>query len=187
METADRTLRGDYLAWLHEELTRESKYPDRTYLDLVTAMFDKEFPWDTRLPWCIPMDDNRLADGMELRAEFSVAYGIPRSDMLCLNPCSFVEVLLGLSRRLSFVAGGSAHRWAWQLVENLELHRMWDRLSRSKMHRVGRILDTVIQRQYGPDGSGGFFPLAWAERDQREVELWYQLNAYVEELHPEHR
>lgn len=187
MERSDRSLRGNYLAWLHEELTRESKYQDRTYLDLLTAMFNTEFPWDPRMPWCIPMDDNRLADAMELRAEYSQLHNVPRSDMLELGACSFVEVLLGLSRRLSFVAGGSAHRWAWQLVENLGLERMWDRLSRSKMHRVENILETVIQRKYGPDGSGGFFPLAWAERDQRQVELWYQLNAYVEELHPEHR
>lgn len=185
MTNAERTLRGAYIAWLHNELICESEYPDRSYLDLTTVMFDTEFKWGTQYPWSVHMDDNRLADGMALRSEFSLANDIPRSDMLELGACSFLEVLLGLSRRLSFVAGGTQYYWAWQLVRNLGLTRMWDRMSRSKVQRTLDILERVIQRQYEPDGSGGFFPLAWPQEDQRRVELWYQLNTYVEEQHSE--
>jgi hypothetical protein len=51
---------------------------------------------------------------------------------------------------------------------------------------VEDILDTCIWRTYQPDGQGGFFPLAWPEEDQTKVELWYQIAAYIDELHPEH-
>lgn len=184
---SDDRLREFYLRWLHSELTSESNYPDHSYFDLVSVMFDTEFTWGTDLPWSVPMDDNRLVDGLELRSEFAELHGVGRTRMLELGPCSFLEVLLGLSRRLGFVAGGSPHHWAWKFVENLGLARMWDRMSRSKMRHTQHILENVIQRNYAPNGEGGFFPLAWPERDQREVELWYQLNAYAEELHPEHR
>lgn len=176
----ERSLRSYYFAWLENELTSEGDHPDRSYSDLVAVMFDTEFGWS------IPMDDNRLADGMELRSEFAVNNGFDRDDLAALGPPSFIEVLIGLSRRLSFVGGGSAKRWAWQLLINLELNRMWDRMSRSKMERSHRIFMRVIERTYEPNGVGGFFPLAWPEQDQRQVELWYQLNAYAEEQHAEH-
>jgi hypothetical protein len=58
-------------------------------------------------------------------------------------------------------------------------------LSNRSLSVVDEILERVIGRTYRPDGRGGFFPLRYAEKDQREVELWYQLNAYVELLQDE--
>lgn len=179
-------LKEPYILWLENELTSEGTHPDHSYFELVWMMFEKEFTWGPEYAWSVDMDDNRLADGMELRAEFADLHGASRTGMNHLGPCSFIEVLIGLSRRLAFVAGGTAPRWAWQLLVNLGLDRMWDHLSRSKSQAASHIMDVVIQRDYEPNGVGGFFPLAWADRDQRKVELWYQLNAYVEELHPEH-
>jgi hypothetical protein len=171
-------LREDYLHWLEEQLSDERT--PKSYWDLVNLMFDTEFTWS------VLMDDNRLEDGKDLRVEFSHEFRAPRSRVLNLAPISFLEVLIGLSRRLSFVAGGSAPGWAWVLLGNLELQRMTDPLTRPKQARARDILSAVIERAYRPDGMGGFFPLAWPDGDQTQVELWYQLNAYVEELHPEH-
>lgn len=172
--------RGLYIHWLENQLTSGGNRPDRSYFELVHVMFNIEFTWT------VAMDDNRVADGMEIRNEFAELHDIGRREMLDLGPPSFIEVLLGLSRRLAFVAGGSADRWAWKLLVNLDLERMWDHLSRLKARRLEDICSVVINRGYLPNGVGGFFPLAWPQRDQREVELWYQLNAYAEEQHPEH-
>lgn len=172
--------RGVYIHWLENQLTSEGDRPDRSYFELVNVMFNTEFTWT------ISMDENRVADGMELRAEFAELHDVGRVEMLELGAPSFIEVLLGLSRRLAFVAGGTAPRWAWELLVNLDLERMWDHLSRPKARRAEDILATVINRSYQPTGVGGFFPLAWPDRDQREVELWSQLNAFAEERHPEH-
>ena len=172
-------VKENYLRWLENELICEGPQAERSYFELVYQMFQTEFVWS------VAMDDNRLADGLELRAEFAELHDVSRTIMHNLGPCSFIEVLIGLARRLSFVAGDSSSRWAWQLLVNLQLERMWDHLSRGKSHVVATTLATVITRSYKPNGVGGFFPLAWSNRDQRKVELWYQLNAYVEELHPE--
>lgn len=169
------TAKEDYLRWLEPQL-RDEHAPTESYWGLINLLFDKEFRWS------VPHDDNRCADGLALREEF----GFASRQSERLGPCSFLEVLIGLSRRLAFVAGGDAPGWAWQLMSNLELHRMSDPLTRRKQERVEDIMNTVIERRYSPDGQGGFFPLAWPDDDQTRIELWYQLNAFVSELHPEH-
>src|SRR4051812_48803598 len=177
----------DYLQWLNVQLRDENANPDKTYWDLLNLMFAKEFTCS------VPMDDNRIHDGKDLRVEF--ARTIPRSlrtqqeaadALLNLAPVSFLEVLIALSRKMAFTAGGQAPGWAWQLLVNLELHRLPDPLTPPKRRKAEEILDTVINRTYLPNGEGGFFPLAWPEDDMTRVELWYQLNDYVTELHPEY-
>jgi hypothetical protein len=179
-KTTNRNLTEDYLHWLEPQLRDEHGNPDKTYWDLLNVMFEKEFRW------VIPMDENRMMDGLDLRTEFAREHRIRPATMRNLKSCSFLEVLISLSRHMAFIAGGSAPGWAWQLLGNLELHRMSDPLSQSKFNRLQRIMDVAIERTYLPDGTGGFFPLAWPEEDMAKIELWYQMNAYIGELHPEH-
>ena len=175
-----QNLTEDYLHWLESQLRDEHGNPDKTYWDLLNVMFEKDFDF------ILPMDENRVVDGLDLRVDFAREHRMRTTILRNLGPCSFLEALIGLSRRLAFTAGGQAPGWAWQLLGNLELHRMSDPLGRPKYRRVLEIMNTVITRSYSPDGTGGFFPLAWPDDDQTTVELWYQMNAYVAELHPEH-
>lgn len=173
-----------YLDWLASQLRDETSNPDKSYSELLTAMWETEYYMNSHNT--VDNDTNRLADAMDLRAEFSREFGASRSAMLALGSVSFLEVLIGLSRRMAFAAGGSAPGWAWTLLDNLELVRMSDPLSDAKRRRVQDILDTCITRNYRPDGTGGFFPLAFPDEDQTQIEIWYQMHAYIEELHPEH-
>jgi hypothetical protein len=171
-------LREEYLRWLEPQLTDD--HSGKTYWGLLNFMFDTQFDW------FIDMDDNRMVDGLDLRVEFAREVHIRPKAMDSLGPCSFLEVLIGLSRRLAFAAGGEAPGWAWELLTNLELHRLSDPLTPPKQRKAEDIMRVAMKRTYAPDGTGGFFPLAWPDGDQTEVELWYQMNAFIEELHPEH-
>jgi len=173
------SLAEDYLRWLGPQIRDEHSNPDRTYWDLLRLMFETEF-----VP-IIAHDDNRAADGRDLRSEFCYARNLPTDTLKEAWPPSFLEVLIGLAQRLEFMAGGNARSWAWTLLTNLKLDRMSDPLSNRKKKQAADILETCIGRTYTPDGVGGFFPLAWPEEDQRKVELWYQMAAYISELHPE--
>ena len=141
----------------------------------------------TEFVWFIPNDDNRIDDGRALRREFLYENGthehIGKEDF---GPCSVLEVLIGISRRLAWLAGGAAEIWAWQLLDNLDLLRMSDPLSNRNLRKVDEILETLIWRTYSPDGTGGFFPLLHPEQDQTKVEIWYQMAAYINEAHPEY-
>lgn len=174
------SLAEDYLRWLGPQTRGTRSNPERSYWGLLRIMFETEF-----VP-LIPHDDNRAVDGLDLRTEFCNEQRRRQGSLRILGPASFLEVLIGLSRRMEFAAGGQANGWASQLLENLELHKMFDPLSRRKATRVSNILDTCIRRTYEPNGQGGFFPLAWPDEDQTQVELWYQMAAFTNELHPEH-
>lgn len=173
-------LREDYLKWLEPQLRDEHGAPEKTFWGLLNLMFDTPFSWN------ILMDENRLAEGLELRVEFARKNHIRLPLMEKLGPGSFLEVLIGLSRQLEFHAGGQAPGWAWQLLNNLELHRLSDPLTRPKQRRAEEVMITAMARGYSPDGNGGFFPLAWPDGDQTRIELWNQMHAFIAELHPEH-
>lgn len=171
-----------YLAWLTPMIKGERDgSPRRTYSGLIEIMFATEFKW------FVDHDDNRIVDGLELRREFCWEMNWPNSVLEDIGPCSFLEVLIGLSRRMAFNAGGEAPGWSWTLLQNLELHRMGDPLDRRRVRKIEGILQTVIQRKYLPTGQGGFFPLQTIEEDQTRVELWYQMSAYISDMHPEYR
>lgn len=188
----DHPLTEDYLRWLEPQIRDEQdglSHPDREFWGLVALMYEKDFRF------FVPNDDNRRMDGLALRAEFCNAHRVRMSarrrepfrsflDTEYPNPpCSFLEVLVALSRRLCFIAGGKdAPGWAWVLLSNLNLHRMSDPLSRGKARQVDDILDVCIWRKYSPDGQGGFFPLQDPQSDQTQVEIWYQMAAYVIEI-----
>ena len=159
-----------YLSWLKSLIA--VPVGNRTYSQMLSELHNKEFVW------LIPNDDNRLADGLELRGEYFHRHNGDISE----DGASVLEVLIGLSRRIAFIADGDPEVWAWRLIMNLELDKFWDPLkSAAKLQDLDNRLETLIWRTYHSDGQGGFFPLAWPEEDQRKVELWYQMNAFVEE------
>lgn len=171
-----------YFHWLVQQVHDEGPQ-SRTYWDLLRMLFEKEFSEDA----LVPNDDNRILDGLDLRTEFLIGADAPRGiSPDKFGPCSVLEVLVALSRRLAWAAGGKADGWAWQLLVNLDLHKMSDPLGRIRQGRVHEILDRLIWRTYRQDGTGGFFPLSWPQDNQAKVEIWYQMSAYVNEIHPEY-
>lgn len=162
-----------YLTWLYGQIgDPDAPRSNRTYWKLSRAMFTKEFVW------FIPNDDNRVEDGRFLREEF-----IEDLDLDDVDPdwmhlgCSMLEMLVSLSRRLSFIGEGEPRDWFWHLIDNLDL-RYSDRGPFPK-DKVEEVLDNVIWRTYQPDGRGGLFPLQHPRKDQRDIELWYQMSAYL--------
>lgn len=162
-----------YLNYLYGHIADpEIASPSKTYWKLATVLYKKPFLW------FVPNDDNRVEDGRYLRLEFVEDLGLNDVEPHWMNlECSMLEMLIGLSRRLSLLDEGEPRVWFWHLISNLDL-TLSDR-GRFPTARVEEVLDTVIQRTYEPSGHGGLFPLMRANRDQRYVEIWYQLNAYL--------
>lgn len=168
-----------YFQWLCSQITNvKLKNPARTHWALLKQLHMKEFVW------IIPNDDNRLADGRDLRDEFVYENRLNDVDPDWMRlGCSMLEMLIGISRRLNFE--DDSHKideWFWQLMENLDLRGFTDEVGLSgdfTEQDVEEILDDVIWRTYQRNGRGGLFPLRRAREDQREVELWYQLSAYL--------
>lgn len=157
----------DYYDWLCKQINIPPN--KNSYNDLFERMHNIEFVWT------VPNDNNRLQDALDLRSEFNNGT-VPG---LILDGATFLEVLIALSRRVAFTAGGDAGHWAWRLIKNIKLNKMTDPLTEERAKKVDDTLYTVIWRIYQFDGQGGFFPLDFPAEDQTKVEIWYQMNAYV--------
>ena len=130
----------------------------------------------------MPNDDNRATEGQDLREEFLETSGIDIVDENWMTlGCSFLEMLIALSRRLDFETSAGAREWFWCLLDNLELRHLTDAVD-IPPESIDEKINAVIWRTYSFNGRGGLFPLRHPAKDQRQVELWYQLNAYLLEL-----
>jgi hypothetical protein len=158
----------DYFKWLTSQINTRK---DKSYNELFARMHETEFVW------IVPNDDNRVQDGLDLRSEF--LRGVHRQ---LPYPVSILEVLVSLSRRVAWIAGGDASDWAWTLIENLRLERSFDPLTKGKRNRIENVLYSLVWRTYERGGQGGFFPLLDPHEDQTKVEIWYQMNAFVNEI-----
>lgn len=164
-----------YFTWLYGQVASvKLKNPKRTYWKIFRILFKKEFVW------IVPNDDNRIEDGKELRYEFLEKEGIDVEDV---DPdwlqmgCSMLELFIGLARRLSFETNAPTYEWFWEIMENLDI--VYNDTIHIPRAQVEEKLDRVIWRTYRSNGRGGLFPLQRPRNDQRDVELWYQLNAYI--------
>ena len=94
-----------YFNWLSKQI-RIEKNELRDYDYLFRRLHSKEFAW------IVPNDDNRIGDAFELRREFwGEGNKYPRYGV------STLEVIVALSRRLEFNAGGTSEIWAGQLAQ----------------------------------------------------------------------
>lgn len=166
-----------YFSWLYSQVgSVEITNPSRTYWGILRELYTTEFFW------IVPNDDNRAEDGKELRYEFLHEENIEHVDKEWLElGCSMLEMMIGLSRRLSFEDDGEPHLWFWALMENLDLERYNDN-THIPDGIVYKVLGDVIWRTYDRKGKGGLFPLRRSRQDQTEVELWYQMSEYLNQI-----
>lgn len=131
----------------------------------------------------IPNDDNRGEDGKQIRDGFHLSVNI--------RNCTVLEMLIGLSIRLEFETAQSqwektVAEWFWILIDNLGLTIFDDDMYKSMKPRgeIEEIVQRLLDRKYEKNGNGGLFPLKYPKKDQRKVEIWYQMSAYVLENYP---
>lgn len=169
----------DYLTWLYSQIASvKTRVRSRSYWNLARYLYTKEFAW------LVPNDENRAADGRDLRILFLRETGLEEDLEWMELGCSMLEVLIGLSKRISFEMDGTPQVWFWHLIQNLrlgaeiELSDLYDFPHKA----VDRKIETLLNRTYHHSGTGGLFPLQHTVIDQRNVELWDQMCAYLIEL-----
>ena len=170
-----RSERDPYFNWLCITIN------NRNYIELAWALHLTKFQAK------LPSDQNRGMDGMHLRVEFMERHGALGSSTN-RGPCTMLEFLIGIAKNMSFLMYGNSsdHRTAyyfWVLIRNLGLDKCrddkWfdingDFFVEDAVHRI-------LDRQYEPNGRGGLFPLRRPPQDQRQVEIWYQMHAWLNE------
>ena len=164
-----------YFSWLITKVMNvdHNRTPTTSYDTLLKTLHNTEFAWT------LPGDDNRSADGKELRTEFLIASDAADDpDWRTLFPASVLEMLIAFSRRCEFNSDILAREWFWIMIDNLNLKEAND-ASRISPYEIEEVLEPFMWRQYAPDGDGGLFPLENPTRDQRDLEIWQQFCDYL--------
>lgn len=140
--------------------------------------------------YIMPMDGNRLEDGIDLRYRFGREHGIQDpivTTYLDDRTCSVLEMMVALAIRCEeqFMSRSEKDNrpgeWFWVMVRSLGLDHMNDR--NFDISFVDSAIDLFLTREYEPDGSGGLFRIEGCQKDLRNVEIWYQLNWYLQEYY----
>lgn len=180
MSKNEGTIDDRYFEWLYREIGSVSnKNPRRSFWNLALQLYRTPFTWS------VLNDDNREQDGLELRVEFIENEGVVDADKSWMDlECSMLEMLVALARRVSFESSGEPGDWFWKFMSHLGMETYTDDTYGPLVEMdVSEAIEQVINRTYDPDGTGGLFPLEHADQDQRQVELWYQMSAYLLEGH----
>lgn len=172
-----------YVNWLYRMVDEERPtwyvsdifYVQAGYSRLMDALYNTEF---TPL---VDFDQNRAADGVALRRRFCVETGYRPSKAFMDAPCSMLEMIIGISSRMAFNMDASLESIFWHLITNLDLRSENDEYFNEP--RVNEILETLNNRTYDELGNGGLFPLKESSRDQRQIEIMFQMYEYVNETY----
>lgn len=176
MNVVEEPLDELYFQWLYRQVGKGGTNRNRTHWKLLRQLYTKQFVW------LVANDDNRIEDGVALRWEFVNYSNLTKADASWMAmDCSVLEMLIALSRKLSFLAEGEPAVWFWFMMANLGLDEYNDSNYDGFIQDIDEALDVFIWRRYHADGRGGLFPLEHAEVDQRHVEIWYQLSQYLYE------
>lgn len=168
-----------YFDWLCIKVGINANNPKRMYTRLAEALHRLTFKA------VIDDDENRAMDGLQLRVDFMEAHGTLGSSTN-RGRCTMLEMIVALAKRINYLMGSenNPHHtgyWFFKIVENLGLMKLdddrYDILNGD--FYVQDAADRLIFRLYDEDGKGGMFPLNNPSNDQRTVEIWYQMQAWL--------
>lgn len=171
-----------YFNWLYRRVRPEKlRTPPLGYTMLCSEMHHIVFD-DS-----VPNDDNRSADGRDLRYEFIEEQQDLKArdcrEWLSL-PASIFEVIVALCDRCEYIAPLTVKIWFEIFLNNLGLCDYRDNdLFIKNRPKVRHALRRLNSRTYKPNGDGGLFPLKNPKTDQRKQEIWYQMSEYLVENH----
>lgn len=146
-----------------------------SYQKLILALYNEKFKW------FINNDENRADDGERLRIIFEDETGLWCNNY---NPCSILEMLGALALRCNNELmydpdlGNKTSEWFWDMITNLGLDRMDDWHFDNDEFNI--IVKRLNNRTYDKNGFGGPFYIPNFSLDMRKIELWYQLNYYIQ-------
>lgn len=164
-------IENEYFNWLCAKVLDGVQ---RSYYTLLGILHSTEFIWV--LP--VSGDEHRIEDALELRGEFLRARFVKNDPVWRNQPVSVLEVLIALAQRAQFQTDIPVAEWFWIFMENLQLDQ-YRQVSDNDVRDIDAKIYTFIWRTYDEFGNGGLFPMTQTQRDQREVELLYQLFEYI--------
>lgn len=141
--------------------------------------------FDTRFIYILPMDKNRMHDGVDLRDIYVSRTGheMPKADD---THCTVLEMMVGLSIRCEKEQmhnqdfGDRTPIWFWGMVRSMGLADQTDENFDEEACDIA--IAKMMGRQYDYNGKGGLFTVKEPREDMRTIEIWYQMMRYLNEM-----
>lgn len=137
----------------------------------------------------IPMDENRMRDGIDLRYRFAYDNQYSNDEIYRSlsdnNSCSMLEMMVALSLKSNehilydYETGDKSHYIFDLMLQSLDLKDMTN--ERFDHRYVENSIDRLLNREYDYNGKGGLFTVNNPRRDMRMVDIWYQMCWFIQE------
>lgn len=180
----ERELQSQYFEWLCQLIIWNKRYSEvLSYHKLLWRLYTTDFIS------IVHFDENRADDGIDLRYRFGRENNIADAIIagaLDNRPCSVLEMMVALAVRCEIHItddpdlGNRTGRWFWSMISNLGLDSMNNNTYDEPY--VDEVIARFLHRQYKPNGRGGLFTIKNCPDDMREVEIWYQLCWYLNDI-----
>ncbi len=184
-EGIDTSLANGYFQYLCDLIGADTLVGGK-YRILLKTLHGTEFYWLNE------RDENRARDGEYLRVRYFYELN-PSSenyeDFLDFS-CSVFEMMVALAMRIESDimldwrpnTPDRTGEWFWLMVGNLDLLKCTDdRFDGNTLNEIHHKLDIFMERKCDKNGIGGLFPLKIGTKNQKNVEIWYQMQAYFQE------
>lgn len=176
-------LNDDYFWWLLGILGFNGPESCK-YISMLSYLYSTDFRLTDPI---VGHDDNRQSDGFQLREDYSDGFTLPDLPQIFDEPVSVLEVLVAFARRIDddIMYDGNLHasKWFFIMINNLGMTNFTDdRLGLTwVIEDEEQIIDIWMSREFCRDGTGSIFPVKTTTFDQRNVEMWYQMQEWFKE------
>ena len=154
------------------------------YWHLLKVLHSTEFYWTNEY------DGNRASYGEDLRVRYfnEINGQDAEYEEFLYSPCSVLEMLTALAIAIEQnimmdwrpESPDRTPEWFWMMIENLDVMDCSDdNWSASTDAKIRHNLENFMDRNYESNGKGGLFPLRNPTKNQRNVDIWYQMQAYM--------
>jgi hypothetical protein len=173
----------EYFDWMYRLVCNDKYSKKTTYSNLLHLLHEVKFTY------ILPMDANRAEDGADLRYRFGYENGYSTSTIasyLDNGDSSVLEMMIALAMRCEdhimedSDVGNRIGQWFWNMIVTLGLGYMNDDHF-DQDYALDRIY-AFLNREYGPNGDGGLFRVENPRCDMRDVDIWYQMCWYLQEV-----
>lgn len=172
-----------YFEWLYQLVCNDLYSRAASHRKLLMRLHSIDFTWT------IDMDENRALDGIALRKRFEYENACDPGIMDLYfegRPCSILEMMIALAIRCEEdimadpMCGNRIGQWFWSMIVSLGLGGITD--YRYDREYVDNVIFRFLTRNYDRDGKGGLFTIPNCGVDLRNVEIWYQMNWYIDSI-----
>ena len=187
-------IRDDYKNWLIG-LTNSwcSSASGNSYLSLMEYLYSCPFTS------VYANDCNRVQDGIDMRFRYiesldsgpdSFKYTYRDVFIYLVHDCNMLEMMTALAQKCEDhimgdpEIGDRSGEWFWGMIKNTHLDLLSDECF--DILEAERIVNNIINHNYGRDGDGGLFSVRNPDIDMRTAELWYQMNWYLGEMYDQY-